>query len=186
MTEQLKEIGQRLTTLREIMDISVDQLAERCGVDRETYLEYEKGERDFSFSFLYNAANELGVDVVDLMDGESPKLMSCCLVRKGMGLEITRRQAYSYKHLAATFRNKMSEPFMVTVEPKDGEEAPVLHSHDGQEFNYMVEGSMNFYLGDMTYVLNEGDSIYFNSGLPHAMKALGGKAAKFLAVVMNK
>ena len=73
---------------------------------------------------------------------------------------------------------------MVTVEPKEND-ALVLHSHEGQEFNYMVAGCMEFYLDKTVYELNEGDSVYFDSGIPHAMKAVGGQPAKFLAVVIK-
>ena len=185
MTEQLKEIALRLKTLRQIMDMTEEELAEVCGVDVETYKAYERGERDFSFSFIYNAATHLGVDVVDLMSGDSPKLSNMCVVRKGKGFKINRRSAYDYQHIAYTFRNKKVEPFVVTVEPKPEEEKPVLHAHDGQELNFVVEGSMEFYMGSTTTVLGAGDSVYFNSGVPHAMRALNGERVQFLAVVMG-
>ena len=177
MTEQLKEIALRLKTLRQIMDMTEEELAQVCGVDVETYKAYERGERDFSFSFIYNAATHLGVDVVDLMSGDSPKLSNMCVVRKGKGFKINRRSAYDYQHIAYTF--------VVTVEPKPEEEKPVLHAHDGQELNFVVEGSMEFYMGSTTTVLGAGDSVYFNSGVPHAMRALNGERVQFLAVVMG-
>jgi len=183
MTEQLLEIGGRLAGLRDIMDIPVETMARAMQLSTDEYLAYEHGERDFSFSFLSNAAGILGVDVVELISGETPKLTTCALVRKGEGFDISRREAYDYKHLAFTFSNKKAEPFMVTVEP--GGAAPVLHAHEGQEFNYMVSGRMEFHLDDMVYDLNEGDSVYFDSGAPHAMKALGDQPAQFLAVVMK-
>ena len=181
--EKLIEIGARLAALREIMEFSPADMAVKMKMPEAEYLRYEKGEVDFSFSFLYNAANLLGVDVLDLMSGESPKLSVCCLVRKGGGYDITRREAYEYKHLAYTFRGKKSEPFLVTVEPKPNE-TPVLHSHDGQEFDYMIEGSMTFLLGEKKMTLSAGDSVYYDSSVPHAMKA-DEKAARFLAVVMK-
>lgn len=184
MTEQLQEIGMRIAALREIMDYTPEQLAAACGVTVEELHQYEAGQKDFSFSFLYAVANVLGVDVLDIMSGESPKLSVACMVRSGGGYTIERRKAYSYKHLAYTFRKKKAEPFMVTVEPNEVE-TPTLHSHEGQEFNYMVEGSMSFFLDDMVYQLDPGDSIYFDSGTAHAMKARNGKPAKFLAIVMN-
>ena len=185
MTDQLQEMGERIKALREIEELTQDTMAGKCEVSLEDYMSYEKGEKDFSFSFLYNAANVLGVDVLDLMSGDSPKLSTCCMVKKGGGFDIHRRASYDYKHLAFTFRHKMAEPFMVTVEPKESA-IPVLHSHDGQEFNYVVEGQMVFYIGEISYVLSEGDSIYFDSGVPHAMKANQGRACKFLAVVIQK
>jgi quercetin dioxygenase-like cupin family protein len=185
MTEQLIEIGGRLKGLRNIMDISAEKMAEDMKLGVDEYIAYERGERDFSFSFLSNAADILGVDVVDIISGESPKLTKCALVRNGEGYDINRREAYDYKHLAFTFRKKKAEPFMVTVEPKTGE-AIKLHSHDGQEFNYMVSGSMEFHLDSTIYELNEGDSVYFDSSIPHAMKAVGNEPAKFLAVVIKQ
>ena len=184
MTDQLLEIGGRLKGLRSIMDIPAEKMAEDMKLDAAEYLAYERGERDFSFSFLYSAANILGVDVVDIISGESPKLTTCALVRKGEGYGITRREAYGYKHLAFTFSKKKAEPFMVTVEPHENGKV-TLHSHEGQEFNYMVSGSMEFHLEDKVYELNEGDSVYFDSGIPHAMKAVGGQPAQFLAVVVK-
>jgi len=183
MTEQLREIGMRIMALREVMDVSESDLAAACEITVDELNAYESGNKDFSFSFLYNAANVLGVDVLDLMSGESPKLTGACMVKKGQGYEINRRKAYSYKHLAFTFRNKLAEPFLVTVEPKD--DVPTLHAHDGQEFNYMVAGAMDFYHGDVVYHLEAGDSIYFDSGIPHAMRALNGETAQFIAVVMK-
>ena len=183
MTEQLKEIAQRIRALREIMDITPLNMAKACDVSLEEYYAYENGEKDFSFSFFYNVANVLGVDVVDIMSGDSPKLHTCCVVRKGEGYEIKRRNAYSYRHLAYTFRSKKAEPFLVTVTPK--EETPQLHAHDGQEFNYMVSGRMKFFINDMVYELSEGDSVYFDSAFPHAMQSMDNKDAQFIAVVLK-
>jgi len=185
MTDQLKDIGVRLAALRDSCDFSVVEMARRLEVSEDEYSEYERGERDFSFSFLYNAAGVLGVDVLDIMSGESPKLSTAAVVRKDGGYSVNRRESYDYKHLAFTFRNKKAEPFMVTVSPKETEVTPALHDHDGQEFNYVVSGQMQLYIGEISYILDEGDSIYFDSGVPHAMRALGGKPAKFLAVVMK-
>lgn len=182
MTEQLKEIGQRLRALREIMDISLDEMARQCQMPLEEYQDYESGKRDFSFSFLYNAANILQVDVVDLMSGDSPKLSTCTLVRGGQGYSIERRAAYKYVHLAFTFCKKKAEPFLVTVEP--GETMPVLHSHEGQEFEYLLKGNVRFALGEHEYEMQAGDSVYFDSNLPHAIQAIG-ETAQFIAVVMK-
>ncbi len=184
MTDQLQEIGARLGALRDVFDITVENMAQKMNVSVDEYSAYEHGQRDFSFSFLQNAAQIFNVDVVDIISGESPKLTKCALVRNGEGFDIERRKAYDYKHLAFTFSNKKADPFMVTVEPKSGEK-PVLHSHEGQEFDYMLSGKMEFYFDDIVYELNEGDSVYFDSGVPHAMKAVGGQAAKFLAIVIK-
>ncbi|MBN1891450.1 MAG: cupin domain-containing protein [Clostridiales bacterium] len=185
MSDQLQQMGERIRALREIAEISPEDMARRCNITPEEYAEYENGTRDFSFSFLNNVAEIVGIDVMDIMSGDSPKLSTACVVRKGEGFRIDRRAAYNYKHLAFTFRDKLAEPFMVTVEPSN-EHEPELHAHEGQEFNYVVTGQMTFFIGDITYILDEGDSIYFNSEVPHAMKANNDRACRFLAVVMKK
>ena len=184
MTEQLREIGSRLAALRDIEGISREELASKCEITVEQLKEYERGERDFSFSFLYNAAQILGVDVIALMSGESPKLSNCCLTRSGQGYAINRNAAYSYKHLAFTFQDKLAEPFMVTVEPKDETLAPEQHTHSGQEFNLMIEGRMRFYIGELAYDLYPGDSVYFDASCPHSAQALDGNPARFFAIVI--
>jgi len=185
MTEQLVEIGKRLYALRDAMELTQDEIAQKMKISTEEYTAYEQGQKDFSFSFLHNAAEILGVDVLDIMSGESPKLSRCAVVRKGKGYDIARREAYDYKHLAFTFRNKKAEPFLVTIEPKADEAEPDKHAHDGQEFNYVVSGGIKFYLDDEVYELHEGDSVYFNSGIRHAMRATDNKPATFLAIVMK-
>ncbi len=183
MTEQLKEIGARLKGLRMAVEVGEADFCAQTGVTAEELAAYEQGNRDFSFSFLYNAARVLGVDVMDLMSGDSPRLSSCSLVKSGKGYQVDRRAAYRYSHLAFTFRNKLAEPFLVTVEPKD--ETPVLHAHGGQEFNYMVSGTMRFYIGSLIYEIRQGDSLYFDASQPHGMQAVGAEPAQFLAVVIG-
>ena len=117
------------------------------------------------------------------MSGESPKLSVCTFVKKGQGFDITRNPRYNYKHLAFPFRNKKAEPFLVTVSPSDAE--PHRNSHEGQEFEYMVSGKMILYIGDEEYLMEEGDSAYFDSGYPHALKAVGDAPAEFLAIVIK-
>jgi len=169
--------------MREIREIPVPEMAEKLNITVEDYLSYEKGERDFQISFLCEAAEILDIDVHELMSGESPKLSVCTYVKKGQGYDITRNSNYGYKHLAFPFRDKKAEPFLVTVKPTT--DAPHLNSHPGQEFEYMVSGKMMLYIGDEEYLMEEGDSAYFNSSYPHALKAVGDEPASFLAIVIK-
>lgn len=183
MNEQIKDIGMRLKYLREDMEITPEEMAEKLSVDIDTYHAYENGDMDFSFSVIYNAAEILGVDVLDLISGNAPTLSMCCMVKKGKGYSVKRAHEYDYKHLAYTFRNKKAEPFLVTITPDD--KPPVMHGHEGQEFNYVLSGKMRLYIGDISYDLSKGDSVYFDSGVPHAEYALGDKEVQFIAVVIK-
>ncbi len=182
MTEQLMEIGMRLRALREIMEVSADEMAEACHVTPEQYLAYEDGKKDFSYSFLHNAAARLGVEDVELMSGDTAKLGTLSIVRKGEGLVVQRRAAYKYRALAHTFRNKKADPFLVTVYPAN---MPEPHGHEGQEFQYLLEGEAQIRMGDQTIELHAGDAVYFDSSVPHALRALNDECAVFLAVVIN-
>ena len=185
MTDQLKEMGMRMADLRECMGYTSVEVAERLGISEEEYLAYEKGEKDFSFSTMYNVAKLFNVDVVTLLSGDTmPQLTGCALARKGQGFKIVKDNQYDYRHLAFTFKDKMADPFMVTVLPN--QENLVLHSHSGQEFNYVVKGKVKFTFGDMSYELEEGDSVYFDSTTPHKEEAMNGKPAKFIAVVIEE
>jgi len=181
---QIQLIALRIRDLRDIVGLDEKTVAERSGVPYEDYLAYETGEKDFSFSHLFNIAETLGVDISDLLTGESPKLKGYVLTRKGQGLAFDRRKQYHYQHLAYNFANKMAEPFIVTVE----EDAPGVvkqaHSHEGQEFDYVLEGYLKLNLGGNDLLLSPGDSIYYDSALPHAMYAMEGDC-KFIAVVIK-
>lgn len=183
MNDQIKDIGMRLACLRDDMDISVSEMAQKLGIDEKTYEAYEKGEMDFSFSMIYNAADILGVDVLNLISGDAPTISMCCMVKNGKGYSVQRAHEYDYKHLAYTFRNKKAEPFLVTITP-DGK-PPVMHGHEGQEFNYVLSGKMMLYIGDISYELSEGDSVYFDASVPHAEQAIGNTDVKFIAVVIK-
>ena len=96
---------------------------------------------------------------------------------------VERRRAYNYEAHAANFVNRKADPFVVIVEPKE-DKTVAYNSHPGQEFNYLLSGRLKFFIGDSEMVLEPGDSIYFDSGKPHAMLAMDGKAAKFLAIIL--
>jgi len=185
MTEQLSDIGKRLGALRDVMGISAAKMSADLKIGDDEYIAYERGEKDFSFSFLYNAAGLLGVDIVDIISGESPKLTTCAVVRKGEGYAIARQESYDYKHLAFMFSNKNAEPFMVTAQPESSSSELVPHSHEGQEFNYMISGRMTFHHDGRVYELREGDSVYFDASVPHGIKVNGAEPAKFIAVVIK-
>lgn len=183
MSDQIKAIAVRLREMREIMEISKEQMAKTLGVSLSTYEEYENSEHDFSFSMLYGAANKLGVDIVDLLTGDQPRLTYFSLVKAGEGLDIERREEYQYKHLAYFFKDKHAEPFLVTVTPENPMPDIVFNTHDGQEFNYILSGSMEIQVGQMKATLEKGDAVYYDSSVPHGMRAVGNEPCEFLAII---
>lgn len=187
MEEKIIEIAQRLKGMRDVLDIGQEEMAKETGVTLDEYLAYESGGRDFTFTFLYRAAKRFGIDMTDLITGESPHLSGFSIVRKGEGLPIERRKGFKYQNLAYMFKDKICEPFIVVAkyDPKLFEYEIPMGTHTGQEFDYILEGSLKIRIGDKETVLNEGDTIYYDSSIKHGMLALNGDC-KFMAVVMNK
>lgn len=187
MQPVIAEIAERIRSLREIMELSVEDMAAATDVTTEQYIRLESGEEDFGFTFLYKCADKLSVDLIEIVTGETPHLSGYTLVRKGEGLPIKRRKSFKYEHLAANFKGKLSETFLVTAPYSESEQtAPiVLSTHEGQEFDYVIKGSLNFSYDGHTELLNEGDSVYYDSGKGHGMIAANGSEAVFLSVVMR-
>ncbi len=184
MEDAIKQIGERLKGLRDVLDIPAQEVADLCGVSLDAYTAAENGEGELSLSSLQKISKKYGIAFDVLVFGEEPHMNSYFLTRKGQGLSVERRKAYKYQSLASGFMGRTVDPFIVVVEPKP-EGAPVeKNSHQGQEFHVVVEGCLEETIGHKVLVLNPGDSIYFNASLPHCMRALGGKPAKFLAVII--
>jgi transcriptional regulator with XRE-family HTH domain len=187
MIEKLIEIAERIRGLRDIMEISLEEMAAIADVSVEEYIEYEKGQKDFSFTFLYNVAKKLDVDITDLMTGEAPKLSSFSIVRAGKGLPIIRRNGFMYQNMAYLFKDRIAEPFLVKM-PFDKEIASsplVLNHHEGQEFDYILSGKLRMRIDKSEFILNEGDAVYYDSSHGHGMAAIDGDCT-MLAIVMEK
>ena len=181
---QIEAIAARISMLREANDLTQQEMADTLGISLAEYNDYESGKNDFAFSFLYGCANKLGVDIVELITGEPPRLSFFSFVKKGEGLRIDRRKEYSYQHLAYFYKNKIAEPFHVTVAPKDNVTMP-LNCHDGQEFNYILKGSMRIRVGNQEELLHQGDAVYYDSSMPHGMMAENGEPCEFLSIIMK-
>ncbi len=187
MDYNLKEVAGRIKDLREATGYTQEELAKLTGVTVEDYRILEQGETDFSFTFIYKCAKACGVEVVDLLEGRSSTLTSFAITRKGEGLKIVKQKGFVYNNLAPKFKDKLAEPFLVKFPylPEE-QDAPIkLSSHNGQEFDVIVKGSLKVQVGNHIEILNEGDSIFYNSLIPHGMIAVSEGGCEFHAVVLN-
>jgi len=184
MNEDIRQIASRIKELREIAGVSAETLSRELGIPLETYQHYEAGGTDMPVGFLIQIAERFGVELTAILTGDEPRLHRYCLVREGRGVAVQRREAYHYEDLAYNFIDKRAEVFLVTVEPSASDESVSFNAHDGQEFNYLLEGRMKVIIGSHELVLEPRDSLYFDCSLPHGMKALGAGPARFIAVVV--
>lgn len=187
MNYNIKEVAARLKGLRLACDLSIDEFCKLTGMPKEQYELVEKGEKDFSVTFLYKCAEIFNVDLVEILTGSAPKLSNYSIVRKNKGLPIERRERFAYQHLAYLFKNKKIEPLLVKAPFEESEQdKPIkLSVHAGQEWDYIIKGKLKFVINGHTEILNEGDSLYYNSNQPHGMVAIGGEDCEFLAVLVK-
>lgn len=187
MNDRIIEIAQRIRGLREDIGVSVAEMAQLVEVTEEEYLSYEDGNRDFSFTFLYKVADRLGVDISEILTGSSPTLSVYTHVKKGKGLSIERRKGLKYQSLAYLFKNRNAEPFLVeAVYDEAADKSEILQrSHDGQEFDYILSGSLKVKIDNHEFIMEAGDSVYYDASHKHGMVATNGETCVFLAVVIR-
>ena len=179
----IRELAERIVEMRQIAGLNRAELAQEFGISDEQYAHYESGEIDVPASFLLFLSGKFGIELTTLLTGEEPRLKRYCLTRAGRGVGVDRRKEYKYQNLAYNFQNKLAEPFLVTVDPSP-EGTPIsLNAHPGQEFNYVLSGSMAVRVGERTMALNQGDCIYYDSTCPHGMLAVGEEPCRFLAII---
>jgi len=169
------------------LEISAQTMAEKCGISVEEYLLYEAGEKDFSFSFLHSVSDELNIEIVELLTGEGARLSSYSVDRAGTGLRVYRRSGFDYLQLGGKFKGKLMQPYVVSVPfvKEHSDDEIYTSGHEGQEFDFVLEGSIKITIDGKTEILNAGDAIYYDSGKPHGMVACGGRPAKFLAILVK-
>ena len=188
MENQVAQIAERIKGMRLIMELTIEEMARITDTTVEEYTAAENGQSDFSFTFLYKCAKTFGIDLAELLTGEAPHLSQYSIVRKGHGLPLERRQGFKYQHLASFFKDKVAEPFFVTAkyDPAQDSNSIELSTHEGEEFDYILKGTLIFRYEDHIEVLHEGDAVYYNSGRGHGMIAADSADCHFLAIILEK
>lgn len=184
---KISEVAARIKELRHISGLSKETMAKLTGVSREEYAACEEGTHDLSFAFIYRCALAFKVGVTDIIEGVSSTLKNYTVTKKGEGQKIEQAHGMTYYNLAAAFKNRVAEPLYVKcVYDEDAEQRDIeLTTHKGQECDIVIKGTLAVQVGSHREVLREGDSIYFDSSIPHGMIALGGKDCEFYAIVLN-
>ena len=183
--EHLKDVALRIRNAREILGLSEEIMAQNTDITADEYKAYENGEKDFDFTFIYKCAKCLNLDPTDLLKGASPTLTSYEVTRRGGGLPITRKEGYEYKNLASMFKNKTAEPYHVIIPYLENAGEGEASSHKGQEFDIVVKGRLKMTVGSNTEILEAGDTIYYNSAIPHRMVAMDGNDVEIYAIVIK-
>lgn len=175
----VNEIGARISELRDTCGFTMKEMADALGIDLKTYIDYERSGEDIPIGVIFRIANKCGVDFNEIITGHAAKLNTYQVVRAGDGMEIPRSEDYTYKDLAYLYGQKIMQPSMVTLHAAKAE----LNTHEGQEFDYVVAGSMKLHIDGREVKLTAGDSVYLNPTLPHGFSVADGESCTFLAVI---
>jgi quercetin dioxygenase-like cupin family protein/DNA-binding XRE family transcriptional regulator len=183
------EMGMRLKKAREGRGLSIFDIYLRTNVPVDQLSQIEEGKVIPPLGTVIKLAKSLDIKIGDLISGEAGE--DYTIVRKD-DRKVTSRYdsrrekhyGYEYESLAPHKTDRHMDPFLVTLEPSETDEE--RSAHDGQEFIFVLQGKMEVRLRDHIHLLEPGDSIYYDSTVPHLVKCHRGEAAKILAVLYTE
>ena len=186
VTNKLAEVAQRISELRNIYGFTDEEMAKKTEVSLDEYRAYLEGKDDMPFTFVHKCALAFGVEITDLLEGQSAKLSTYNVTRRGEGTTTANEEGILIQNLAPNFKKKLANPYWVKYEySSELQSKPIeVTTHSGQEFDLVIKGALKVQIGDRVEVLHEGDSIYYKSSTPHGMIAVDGEDCLFLAMVM--
>jgi len=175
-------IGINIRRLREARNVKLREFARSLGVSGSFISQIEKGKASPSLSTLKEIANKLNTTVGEII-GEGSKTAEFPVTRvserrslEGLG------KGVSVYLLTSPDQNKQMEPLLFKL-GKNASSGESSYTHYGQEFVIVIKGEMEIKLNDNTYVLKKGDSIYFNSKVPHFFSNLSDGETEALWII---
>jgi transcriptional regulator with XRE-family HTH domain len=179
-----KYLGQTIKELRGQHNLTIAEVSKLVGISRGMLSKIENGLTSTSMETLEQLANALGVTLSRLFQGYNKPIESPQFVQKGKGLEVVRqgtKSGHTY-HLLAYEQgpNKLFEPFLISLEEVEEFSA---FEHSGIEFIYMLEGEVEYLVGDESFILQPGDSLTFNAEMPHRPGKQLTSPIRYLAII---
>ena len=190
-------VGEKIRIQRELLNLTLDELAEASHCSKELLVQLEAGALVPSLTPLLNIARALGVRLGTFLDDASaggPVVTRAAVPNAEPDKKIVRfsgstatagapqsASALDFTPLASDKSDRHMEPFLIDVRDIQAEITP--SSHEGEEFLFVLTGTLEVLYGSETYRLQAGDSIYYDSIVPHHVHAAAGCEAKILAVV---
>jgi len=179
-------VGERVKAVRENRNLSLQDISQRTDLDVSLLEQIESGSLAPPLGTVIKLAKALDMKMGYFISGEEDRAYT--IVRKDDRKVVSRYDSkkgeyygYGYESLAPHKKNRHMEPFLVSLDPAETEEE--RSTHDGQEFIYVLEGTMEVRLGEEIHIIEPGDSIYYDSTVPHLVKCHGDKRTKILAVL---
>jgi transcriptional regulator with XRE-family HTH domain len=184
-----KLVGTRIRNLRESQSIERAEMAARTGLEVEQIIRIEENKELPSLAPLIKIARSLGVRLGTFLDDEDAlgpvvSRKNGCPKTASFSTDQTAAHTHmDYYSLAADKSGRHLEPFIIQVAPREPDSSFPLSSHEGEEFLYCLSGKLEITYGSDTYLLHEGDSIYYDSIVAHHVHAADTQGARILAIV---
>ena len=180
------DVGERVKQVRQARGLTLEDVSKRTGIDVSSLAGIEEGSLAPPLGLIIRLAKALEMRMGYFISGEEEKAYTVvrCKDRKVVSRYDSKKgkyYGYEFESLAPYKKDRHMEPFLVTLEPAKTEHE--RSTHDGQEFIYVLKGRMEVRLGDEIHVLEPGDSIYYDSTVPHLVKCHGEEPTKILAVL---
>ena len=185
-----KIIGEKIRSIRESKNLTIEEIAERAGVNSGQIERIESDVELPSLAPLIKIARALGVRLGTFLDdhAELGPVVSRAKVGKDRNtIRFTNDSTVARKHmeyhsLSQDKAGRHMEPFLIDIDDSEQNDF-TLSSHEGEEFIYILEGIVEVIYGKEKYTLEAGDSIYYDSIVAHHVHAPSGKPARILGVV---
>ncbi len=185
----LANVGERVKGVREKRGLSLQDVSQRTDIDVSMLSQIEEGTVAPPLGIIIKLAKALEMKMGYFISGEEDRPYT--IVRHHDRKVVSRYDSkkakyygYEYESLAPHKKDRHMEPFLVTLEAAETEEE--RSAHDGQEFIFVLQGQMEVRLGEEIHILDPGDAIYYDSTVPHLVKAYGKKTTKILAVLYTE
>ncbi|MCG6879046.1 MAG: cupin domain-containing protein [Deltaproteobacteria bacterium] len=182
-------VGERVKQVRKDRDLTLQDISQRTDLEVAFLEQIENGSVAPPLGTVIKLAKALDLKMGYFISGDEDRPFT--IVRKNDGKVVSRYSSkkgkyygYGYESLAPHKKDRHMEPFLVSLEPSESDEE--RSAHDGQEFIYVLEGAMEVRLGEEVYVLDPGDSIYYDSTVPHLVKNHGKDVTRILAVLYSE
>ncbi len=179
------KIGMRIQTYREKLEMSIEDLSERTDLPESLIKDIEGGSVSPAIGVMVKLSRALGQRVGTFMDDQvakDPVITRSAEREEGIASHKDSTQAqYRYHSLGAGKADRHMEPFFIKISPT---EEKSKSSHEGEEFVVVISGEVELQYGKETYILQEGDTMYYNSLVPHCLGAVNGDA-KIYAVIFT-
>jgi transcriptional regulator with XRE-family HTH domain len=182
-----RTIVTNIKELRVSSKTTLERLAKITGLTKGYLSRIENSTKAPPISTLAKISKALGVDITQFFaEKTAPReARDISIIKRNETLEVGRKGApygYIYEALAYRMPGKNMEPYAITV---NDEASSVGFRHEGEEFIHMLEGKLEFIYDGKKYLLEKGDSAYFDSGKMHTGKSVGEKKARFLCIIYS-